>query len=163
MEIRIIKETNEDLEFELPGESHTFCNLLADRLLANENVVFAAYKVEHPLVSFPVVYLRVREGIEVPQVEEKKVELDQVPGVGVKRKEQLIASGIKYANDLLRADIEELSKSSGIPKKTLEKMVAEAKKLDYGRLTAARFVLMESLKEIKQDFGQLKEKLSSLN
>ncbi|GCC11104.1 hypothetical protein IPdc08_01152 [archaeon] len=42
-------------------------------------------------------------------------------------------------------------------------MIKEAERLDYGRLTAARYVLMESLKKIKHDYIQLKEKFSSLN
>ncbi len=162
MQIKVIKEANEELEFELAGEDHTFCNILTDRLTVNKDVVFA-YRIEHPLISSPVVYIKVKEGIEVPQQQEKIVELDDVLGIGAKRKEQLIASGIKYANDLLKADIEELSKSSEIPEKTLERMIKEAERLDYGRLTAARYVLMESLKKIKHDYIQLKEKFSSLN
>lgn len=161
MEIKIIRENDEELEMEFPSENHTFSRLLTDRLAEDENVVYAGYRVDHPLVGAPMLYVKVKEGIEVPEREEKKVELSKVVGVGPKRKEQLQASGIEYANQLLEADIKQLHEKSGIPEKTLQNMVEEAEKLDYGRLTAPRYVLQEALKGISERFGRLKESFTS--
>ncbi len=48
MEIEIIKEGKEELEFAIKGERHTFPNLLRSTLLKDSKVVFAAYKLHHP-------------------------------------------------------------------------------------------------------------------
>lgn len=155
MDIRIIREEPQELELEMTSESHTFCKLLTDRLSESDKVVYAAYRIDHPLAGAPVLYLKVKEGIKVPKREEKKVDIAKVVGVGPKRKEQLQDAGITYANDLLKANLEELSQSTGIPLKNLESMVEEAGKLDFGGLTAPRFVLLESLKGIDEEFSEL--------
>ena len=156
MEVKVLREKTHELEIELIGESHTLCNLLVDRLNSNEKVEFAAYKVEHPLVSNPLLYVRVSSSVK-PKAPEKKIDLSKVPGVGAKRLEKLKKAGIEYANDLLGADVEELSKKTGIPKKTLEKIVENARNMDFQGASAAREVLIETLQEIKKQFEELKE------
>jgi len=42
-------------------EGHTFCNLLEKTLLEDETVELGGYSIEHPLVSNPVVYVKMKE------------------------------------------------------------------------------------------------------
>ncbi|RLF13181.1 MAG: DNA-directed RNA polymerase subunit L [Thermoprotei archaeon] len=58
MKIRVLEKDDRSMRFEIIGEGHTFCNLLRETLLEDEDVEFAAYKVDHPLVSNPVFYVR---------------------------------------------------------------------------------------------------------
>jgi DNA-directed RNA polymerase subunit L len=62
MKIRILEKSEKSLKIEILGEGHTFCNLLRDSLLRNPDVEFAAYRIDHPLVSNPVLYVRTRGG-----------------------------------------------------------------------------------------------------
>jgi DNA-directed RNA polymerase II subunit RPB11 len=48
MEIEILKNEKDCVEFKLVGERHTFPNLLVHELLKDDKVVFAAYRLEHP-------------------------------------------------------------------------------------------------------------------
>ena len=50
MKIEIIRKEDNLLEFYLEGETHTFANLLVERLHRNKHVTFAAYTVEHPIL-----------------------------------------------------------------------------------------------------------------
>ncbi|HDH06945.1 MAG TPA: DNA-directed RNA polymerase subunit L [Thermoproteales archaeon] len=68
MEIRIVKEEENVLEFELPSEDHTFCNLLVNILNKNPHVEFAAYKIEHPLVGVPRIYVRTDGSVKPREV-----------------------------------------------------------------------------------------------
>ena len=68
--------------------------------------------------------------------EEKKetvVKLEDIKGVGPKKVEQFAKAGIKTANDLLKADLAEVSKKSGISVKVLERLIKEAEKLVKSR------------------------------
>ncbi len=53
MEFVIIEESKTRLVFELKGETHTFCNLLKEELLAAKGVVTASYRIDHPLIGVP--------------------------------------------------------------------------------------------------------------
>ncbi|MBS3150217.1 DNA-directed RNA polymerase subunit L [Candidatus Woesearchaeota archaeon] len=53
MEITILNENKEMMEIEIEGEDHTLCNALRSELW-NFEIDAAAYKIEHPLVSDPV-------------------------------------------------------------------------------------------------------------
>lgn len=48
MEIEILQNKKELLEFKLKGERHTFPNLLKYYLLKDPKVEFASYKLSHP-------------------------------------------------------------------------------------------------------------------
>jgi DNA-directed RNA polymerase subunit L len=56
MEITILNEDKENLEIEIEGEDHTLCNALRSELW-NQEVDVAAYKIEHPLVGEPVLFV----------------------------------------------------------------------------------------------------------
>ncbi|MCD6434205.1 MAG: DNA-directed RNA polymerase subunit L, partial [Candidatus Diapherotrites archaeon] len=49
MEIEILSQSKNAVEFIIKNERHTFPNLLRDKLLSMPNVSFAAYTLEHPL------------------------------------------------------------------------------------------------------------------
>jgi len=61
MEIKIKKENEKEIEFELIGEK-TILNPLKQKLLQYEDVEYAEWRVEHPLISNPEFYLRVSKG-----------------------------------------------------------------------------------------------------
>jgi len=48
VEIEVLKESKDCLEFLVNGEKHTFPNLLRAALLKDSRVKFAAYKLKHP-------------------------------------------------------------------------------------------------------------------
>lgn len=62
MEIKIIKLSQNELKFEVIGESHTLCNLLEKVLLEDEDVEMAGYDIPHPLIANPIIYIRTRGG-----------------------------------------------------------------------------------------------------
>jgi len=62
MKIRVLERGERSLKIEIVGEGHTFCNLLRDFLLKDPDVEFAAYRIDHPLVSNPVFYVRTKDG-----------------------------------------------------------------------------------------------------
>ena len=51
MQIEVLSEKKNELEFVLKGERHTFPNLLRSALLEDSDVQFAAYKLNHPFDS----------------------------------------------------------------------------------------------------------------
>ncbi len=53
MEVKVLEKTKDLLKLEIVGETHTLCNLLREELW-NQDVDIAAYHIEHPLVSNPV-------------------------------------------------------------------------------------------------------------
>jgi DNA-directed RNA polymerase subunit L len=61
MKLNITKEDAEGFEMEIEGEGHTLCNLLIASLNKNDEVEFAAYKIEHPLIGKPKVFLKLKE------------------------------------------------------------------------------------------------------
>ncbi|MDI9619910.1 MAG: DNA-directed RNA polymerase subunit L [Candidatus Nezhaarchaeota archaeon] len=61
MKIRVLEGDERSMKFEIIGEGHTFCNLLRDFLKKDPDVEFAAYKIDHPLVSNPLFYLKTKQ------------------------------------------------------------------------------------------------------
>jgi len=51
LKVKILKYSRDFLEFEVDGETHTFLNPLRMELLNIDGVVFAAYRIVHPLVD----------------------------------------------------------------------------------------------------------------
>ncbi len=48
MELELLKEEKNLLEFVIKGERHTFPGLLKSKLLENNDVSFVAYSMKHP-------------------------------------------------------------------------------------------------------------------
>ena len=53
MEFKVVEESKNRIEFELPGETHTFCNALKEELKCLKGVEAATYRIDHPLVGMP--------------------------------------------------------------------------------------------------------------
>ena len=76
MEINIIKKEKKELEFEIGGgEDTTLAEVIVFKLNSYPDVDFAAYKIEHPLVTSPRIYLRVKKGNPVKVMEKALDEL----------------------------------------------------------------------------------------
>ncbi|MEM2137997.1 MAG: DNA-directed RNA polymerase subunit L [Candidatus Anstonellaceae archaeon] len=60
MEIEVIKNEKDYLEIALKGEDVGFVNALKEFLLADDDVEFAAYRLDHPLVASPVLMVRTK-------------------------------------------------------------------------------------------------------
>ncbi len=53
MEIKLIDEKKNRIEFDISGVSHGFCNVLKKELWNDKHIKIASYKVEHPLTAMP--------------------------------------------------------------------------------------------------------------
>ena len=58
MELKRIREEENMVEFEISGETHNFLNLLRGALKDIESVLFAAYKIRHPVLRDPMFVVR---------------------------------------------------------------------------------------------------------
>ena len=85
MEIEFLKNEKNKIEFKIIGEDHTLCNILRRELWNDKDVDIAAYAIDHPLVSEPVML------VETKKFDPKKALLD--------------------AAESLRKQVEELKKS----------------------------------------------------
>ena len=54
MEVIIINETKDSIQFEIKEEGHTLCNILREELNSLEEVNFASYNIKHPIISSPI-------------------------------------------------------------------------------------------------------------
>jgi DNA-directed RNA polymerase subunit L len=154
MEVKILKENKNELEFEIVGEDHTFSNALQNFLNKRKEVVLASYKIKHPLLSNPQIYVKTKD-MPMPKGKEKLLPLMEVKGVGPKNVEKLRGAGVKTANALVKADAEKISKKSGISAKMLEKYQAEAGKLNFAKESAARSVVKSALKDFAKAFKKV--------
>lgn len=57
MEIKVLEKSKTKLVFELIGEDHTLCNAIKEELNTDSSVKMAAYKIEHPSTSQPVLFI----------------------------------------------------------------------------------------------------------
>jgi DNA-directed RNA polymerase subunit L len=155
MELRILKENKNELEFEIVGENHTFSRALQNFLNRRKEVVLASYKIKHPLLSNPQIYVKTKD-MPIPKGKEKLLPLTDVKGIGPKNVEKLRAAGVKTANALLKADPKKVSKKSGISTKMLEKYQSEAGKLNFAKESVARSVVKSALKDFAKAFSKVK-------
>lgn len=58
--MKIIKNTENELEIEITGESHTICNALRIILMEDADVEAAAYVIDHPIIGEPRLYIRAK-------------------------------------------------------------------------------------------------------
>jgi DNA-directed RNA polymerase subunit L len=65
VKIKVLKKTANELKIEIEGTGHGLCNLLQKKLLEDKSVDMAGYDIPHPLVSNPVIYVRMK-GSEKP-------------------------------------------------------------------------------------------------
>lgn len=58
MNIKIVEKKDDELRVEIEGEGHTLCNAIKSILFEDEALVFAGYRIEHALLSKPVLYIK---------------------------------------------------------------------------------------------------------
>ena len=56
--IRILKKTASEIEFEIEDESHGVCNALRHILMQKEDVEYAVYNIDHPLTGKPIMTIK---------------------------------------------------------------------------------------------------------
>jgi DNA-directed RNA polymerase subunit L len=61
MNVKILKKDSNEMRIEIEGEGHTFCNVLQKALLEDETVETGSYDIPHPLISSPIVYVKMKE------------------------------------------------------------------------------------------------------
>lgn len=163
MQIKILKEDVKGFEFEIIGGEHGICNLLVDYLNNMKEVNFAAYRVEHPLISNPKVFVSLKNNAKSVEKEVKPTPITKIKGVGRKKAEAFEKAGIKYAEDLLKYTIEELCNVVDIDEKTAAKILGEAEKITKKDIFGYRKVVKEALKKIEKDFEEIEKKFAKLN
>ncbi len=62
MDVKILVNDKKTLEFEMTGVDQTIPRLIVEKLNADSNVEFAAYKQEHPLASNPTIIVKTKKG-----------------------------------------------------------------------------------------------------
>jgi len=62
MDAKILTNEKNVLEMELRGADQSLAQLLAEKLSEDKDVEFASFKVEHPIVGEPKIYVRTRKG-----------------------------------------------------------------------------------------------------
>ena len=117
--------------------------------------MLASYKIKHPLLSNPQIYVKIKD-MPLPKGSEKLLSLEDVKGLGPKNVENLKKAGVKTANALLKADAEKIAKKSGISLKMIEKYQSEAGKLNFVKESAARGVVKSALKDFAKAFSKVK-------
>ncbi|KZX15691.1 DNA-directed RNA polymerase subunit L [Methanobrevibacter cuticularis] len=59
-DIEILTNTKLELEIIAHGESHTVCNALRKFLMEDEDIDYAVYGIDHPIVGEPKVTIKVK-------------------------------------------------------------------------------------------------------
>jgi len=60
LKVKVLKKTANDIRIEIEGAGHGLCNLLQKKLLEDKSVDMAGYDIPHPLVSNPVIFVRIK-------------------------------------------------------------------------------------------------------
>ncbi len=74
MELEIVEKGESKLKVKIIGEGHSFCNALRKKLHEEEAIETAAYQIDHPLLSDPVLTIRVKNGESAEKVLRKSVD-----------------------------------------------------------------------------------------
>ncbi|MHA1207688.1 MAG: RpoL/Rpb11 RNA polymerase subunit family protein [Candidatus Freyarchaeota archaeon] len=53
-----MEKKDNELRVEIEGEGHTLCNAIKSVLFEDESLVFAGYRIEHALLSKPILYIK---------------------------------------------------------------------------------------------------------
>jgi len=62
MDVKILTNEKNVLEMELRGADQSLAQLLAEKISEDKDVEFASFKVEHPIVGEPKIYVRTKKG-----------------------------------------------------------------------------------------------------
>ncbi len=61
MEIKILKDEEQEISFELIGADQSLPQLIVEKLNADKSVEFAAFKVEHPILASPIIIVKTKK------------------------------------------------------------------------------------------------------
>lgn len=79
MEVKILQSEKNVLELELVGSDTSLAQLISERLNQDKDVEFSSFKVEHPLLAHPKLFVRTKKGdaskLVLEKIEEIKKEL----------------------------------------------------------------------------------------
>lgn len=87
MEVKILVKEKNILELEFSGGDQSLAQMLAEKLNEDKSVEFAAYKVDHPLVALPRLFVRTKKGDPSKLVLEK---LEEIKGEVVEFRKQFL-------------------------------------------------------------------------
>ena len=59
-DIKILHSTKLELEFKVPGESHSICNVLRKILMEDDEIDYAVYGIDHPLIGEPTITIKAK-------------------------------------------------------------------------------------------------------
>jgi len=59
-DIEILNSTKLELELMIPGESHTICNALRKILMEDDEIDYAVYGIDHPLIGEPKITIKAK-------------------------------------------------------------------------------------------------------
>ncbi len=59
-DIQILTNTKLELEIVVPGESHSVCNILRKYLMEDDEIDYAVYAVDHPLIAEPKITIKAK-------------------------------------------------------------------------------------------------------
>jgi len=75
MAVHVLVQEKDTVELEFEGIDQSLAQLLSEKLNEDRDVEFAAFKVDHPLVGRPRLYLKVKKGDPVKLIESKLEEI----------------------------------------------------------------------------------------
>ena len=58
--IRVLKSSATEIEFEIEDESHGVCNALRHILMQDDDVEYAVYNIDHPLTGKPIMTIKTK-------------------------------------------------------------------------------------------------------
>lgn len=67
MQLKVLSKSATEMEIEVHGETETLLNPIKQALLADKDVDFAEYIIEHPSLSVPKIFIRTK-GKAKPEV-----------------------------------------------------------------------------------------------
>ncbi len=75
MEIKVLVNEKNVIELELAGADQSLAQIIAEKLNKDKDVEFASYKVEHPILGLPTLYVRTKKA------DASKIVLETLEGI----------------------------------------------------------------------------------
>ena len=67
MQLKLLSQSGTEMEIEVHGETETLLNPIKQALLADKDVDFAEYIIEHPSLAVPKIFIRTKGKVK-PEV-----------------------------------------------------------------------------------------------
>ncbi len=68
MELKVLKQLENEIVIEITGEDDTLGNLIAKEAMKHPKVVYASYRIPHPLQNRLEIVITVEKGVDVGEV-----------------------------------------------------------------------------------------------